>query len=221
MRRKASECIPSLERNTVGADGAAAVVVIAQVRNRFLFQTYPCPQGISHQSMKLSILLGALLLSASPAVAQAPGREMPEKFRGDNWVVVSEYKNPVQKKQYQMSLLDKSSIKNISGSKWKFDIAYLQWDTYANPNEYAFTYNSIASDQWVDCNKGMYAMEGATSGSIDSAYYYSRSGVWLDKYAFESGIQFSNDDVDEKFRLINNGWTRIFNLICGANFKTI
>ena len=171
--------------------------------------------------MKLSILLGALLLSASPAKAQAPGREMPEEYKSDNWVVVSESHNPVQKKQYEMSLIDKSSLKNTSGSRWDFDIAYLQWDTYANPNQYAFTWTSIASDQWVDCNKGMYVMEGNTPGSVYSAYYYSRSGAWLEKSEFESGTyQFQNDDWNEKIRLSHNEWTRTFNLICGTSFKT-
>jgi hypothetical protein len=172
---------------------------------------------------KLSVLLGALLLSASPAFAQAPGRELPEEYQSDNWAVVSEHQNPVQKKQYEMALIDKSSIKNTSGSRWDFDIAFLQWDTYANPNHYAFTWSTIASNHWVDCSKGMYVVEGDTLGSETDEYYYSRSGAWLEKSEFESGqYQFpeGSDGWNEKGRLTDNEWTRIFNLICGANFKT-
>ena len=84
--------------------------------------------------MKSLLVLCALFLSASPVFAQAPGRELPKEYKSDNWVVVSEYKNPVQKKQYEMALIDKSSIENTSGSRWDFDIAFLQWNTYANPN---------------------------------------------------------------------------------------
>tara|TARA_B100001057_G_scaffold12462_1_gene11838 strand:+ start:1151 stop:1675 length:525 start_codon:yes stop_codon:yes gene_type:complete len=172
--------------------------------------------------MKLPIILSALLLSASPAVAQAPGRELPEEYKSDNWVVVSEHQNPVQKKQYEMALIDKSSFKNTSGSRWDFDIAFLQWDTYANPNQYAFTWTTIASGHWVDCNKGMYVVEGNTPGSETyREYYYSRSGAWLEKSEFESGpYQFQDDGWNEKSRLSDNRWTRTFNLICGANFKT-
>ena len=71
--------------------------------------------------MKCLLVLSALVLSASPAVAQAPGRELPKEYQSDNWVVVSENQNPIQKKQYEMELIDKSSIKNTSGSRWDFD----------------------------------------------------------------------------------------------------
>ena len=172
---------------------------------------------------RLSVLLSALLVSASPAVAQAPGRELPEEYKSDNWVVVSEHQNPVQKKQYEMALIDKSSFKNTSGSRWDFDIAFLQWDTYANPNQYAFTWSTITSGNWVDCNKGMYVVEWNTPGSETyREYYYSRSGAWLEKSEFESGpYQFQDDGWNEQSRLSDNRWTRTFNLICGANFKTM
>ena len=66
-------------------------------------------------------------------------------------------------------------------------------------------------------------MEGDTSGSETDEYYYSRSGAWLEKSEFEPGqYQFpeGSDGWNEKGRLTDNEWTRIFNLICGANFKT-
>ena len=53
--------------------------------------------------MRSLLVLGALLVSASPTFAQAPGRELPEEYKSDNWVVVSEGQNPVQKKQYEMA----------------------------------------------------------------------------------------------------------------------
>ena len=172
--------------------------------------------------MKLPILLGALLLSASPVFAQAPGRELPKEYKSDNWVVVSEHQNPVQKKQYEMALIDKSSLKNTSGSRWDFDIAFLQWDTYANPNHYALTRNMILSGNWVDCSKGMYVLEWDNPG-LDSYYefYYSRSGAWLEKDEFETGNYVHKEaDWNESSRLNDNRKTRIFNLICGSNFKT-
>ena len=70
-------------------------------------------------------LLSALLLSASPVFAQAPGRELPEEYTADNWIVVAENQSPIQKKQYEMELIDKSSLKNTNGSRLDFDIAFL------------------------------------------------------------------------------------------------
>ena len=69
--------------------------------------------------MKLPLLLTTLLLSASPVFAQAPARDLPKEYKSDNWVVVSEHQNPVQKKQYEMVLIDKSSLKNTSDSRWE------------------------------------------------------------------------------------------------------
>ena len=172
--------------------------------------------------MKSLLVLGALLVSASPAVAQAPGRELPKEYQSDNWEVVSEQKNPVQKKQYEMELIDKSSLKNTNGSRWDFDIAFLQWDTYANPNHYALTRNKILSGNWVDCSKGMYVLEWDEPGS-DTYYefYYSRSGAWLEKDEFETGnYVYDEADWNEFSRLNDNRKTRIFNLICGTSFKT-
>ena len=175
--------------------------------------------------MRSLLVLGALLVSASPALAQAPGRELPEEYKGDNWVVVSEHQNPVQKKQYEMALIDKSSFKNTSGSRWDFDIVFLQWDTYANPNHYALTGNSGAggdSGHWIDCSKGMYVLDWVVPG--DETYiekYYSPSGAWLEKDKFETG-RYVHDEADwnELGRLNDNRKTRIFNLICGTSFKT-
>ena len=174
--------------------------------------------------MKLPLLLTTLLLSASPVFAQAPGRDLPKEYKSDNWVVVSEHQNPVQKKQYEMVLIDKSSLKNTSDSRWYFDITFLQWDTYANPNHYALTRNESLGGNWVDCSKGMYVMEWDTPGS-DSylEYFYSRSGEWLEKSEFgsEPYQQSKEDDNYEKaYRLTDNRFTRTFNLICGSNFKT-
>ena len=174
--------------------------------------------------MKLLSIFGALILSASPVIAQAPGRKLPKEYKGDNWVVVSEHQSPTQKKQYEMALIDKSSINNSSGSRWDFDIAFLQWDTYANPNYYALTRNDSGGGHWVDCSKGMYVLEWDTPGSETyREYYYSRSGAWLEKSEFESGqFQFAEEDDDwnESNRLGDNRKTRTFNLICGANLKT-
>ena len=100
------------------------------------------------------LLLTTLLLSASPVFAQAPGRDLPKEYKSDNWVVVSEHQNPIQKKQYEMALIDKSSLKNTSGTRWDFDIVFLQWDTYANPNQYTLTRNESRGGNWVG-GKGM------------------------------------------------------------------
>lgn len=168
--------------------------------------------------MKCLLVLSALVLSASPAVAQAPGRELPKEYQSDNWVVVSENQNPIQKKQYEMELIDKSSIKNTSGSRWDFDIAFLQWDTYANPNHYALTINVVADGSWVDCSKGMYVW---AQDEHYIKYFYSPSGAWLEKPDFESGpYQHDDDDRNERDRLSDNSFTRTFNLICGTDFKT-
>ena len=122
-----------------------------------------------------------------------------------------------------MALIDKSSIENTSGSRWDFDIAFLQWDTYANPNHYALTGNAISNGDWVDCSKEMYVLVWNESGSETSLeHYYSRSGAWLKKTEFVSGqFQFPEEDDDWNVsnRLSNNRWTRTFNLICGTNFK--
>ena len=174
-----------------------------------------CNKGLS---MKCLLVLSALVLSASPAVAQAPGRELPKEYQSDNWVVVSENQSPTQKKQYEMGLIDKSSIKNTSGSRWDFDIAFLQWDTYANPNHYALTRNVVVDGSWVDCSKGMYVLEW---NETYTEYFYSPSGAWLEKPDFGSGpYQHEDDDLNEQFRLSDNRWTRTFNLICGTDFKT-
>ena len=174
--------------------------------------------------MKLLSIFGALILSASPVIAQAPGRELPKEYKGDNWVVISEHQSPIQKKQYEMALIDKSSINNSNGSRWDFDIAFLQWDTYANPNHYALTRNDSGGGHWVDCSKGMYVLEWDTPGSETyREYYYSRSGAWLEKSEFKTGkFQFPEEDNDwnELTHLQDNRKTRTFNLICGTNFKT-
>ena len=67
--------------------------------------------------MKYLPLFVTLLLSASPVLAQTPGCELPKEYKSDNWVVVSEHQSPIQKNQYEMALIDKSSLKNTSGSR--------------------------------------------------------------------------------------------------------
>ena len=174
--------------------------------------------------MRLPLLLTTLFLSASPVFAQAPGRDLPKEYTSDNWVVVSEHQNPIQKKQYEMALIDKSSLKNTSGTRWDFDIVFLQWDTYANPNHYALTRNESRGGNWVDCSKGMYVVKWDNPGSDTYLeYYYSRSAAWLERSEFEAGpYQHSkeDDELNEANRLSDNRFTRTFNLICGSNFKT-
>ena len=174
--------------------------------------------------MKLPLLLTTLLLTASPVFAQAPGRDLPKEYKSDNWVVVSEHQNPIQKKQYEMALIDKSSLENTSGTRWDFDIVFLQWDTYANPNQYALTRNESRGGNWVDCSKGMYVLEWDVPGSETYLErFYSRSGEWLEKSEIESEPYLhsqEDDDYEKAYRLTDNRFTRTFNLICGSNFKT-
>ena len=161
--------------------------------------------------MKYLPLFATLILSASPVLAQAPGCELDKEYKSDNWVVVLEHQIPIQKNQYEMALIDKPSLKNTSGSRWDFDIAFLQWDTYANPNYYALTRNDSGGVNWVDCTEGMYVLEWDTPGNETYLEdYYSRSGAWLDKTEFESRqFQFpeQDDDWNDGNRLPDNRWT--------------
>ena len=161
-------------------------------------------------------------MNSAPSEAQPTGSHtpVPDQYNSKNWLIVNEGQSPIQTKQYEITLINKDSIRNTSGSRWDFDLAFLQWDTYANPNHYALTRNDQGKGNWVDCNKGMYVVEWQDQ-DYSNQYYYSRSGKWLLKEDFGSEEwQHPEADWEEFGRLGDNRMTRVFNLICGKRFKT-
>ena len=181
--------------------------------------------GMNHRFMTIRgiflTLFSLAVMNSVPSTAQPAGSHspMPDQYKSENWLIVNEGQSPIQTKQYEITLIDTDSIRNTSGSRWDFDLAFLQWDTYADPNHYAFTYNSLGRGNWVDCNKGMYVVEWDDQ-DYSNQYFYSRSGKWLQKEMFGSEEwQHPEADWEELGRLGANRKTRVFNLICGTTFK--
>ena len=169
----------------------------------------------------LLTLFSLICVNGAPSEAQPMGSHtpLPDRYNSENWHIVEEGQNPVQTKQYEITLINKDSVRNTSGSRWDFDLVFLQWDTYADPNHYALTRNHLGKGNWVDCNKGMYVVEWHDE-DYSLRYYYSRSGKWLLKEDFGSEEwQHPEAEWEEFGRIGDNRQTRIFNLICGSTFK--
>ena len=168
------------------------------------------------------ILVSLICVNSIPSEAQPKGSHtpLPDQYNSENWIIVNEGQSPIQTKQYEITLINKDSIRNTTGSRWDFDLAFLQWDTYADPNHHALTRNDLGKGNWVDCNKGMYVVEWHDQNTSNQ-YYYSRSGKWLLKEEFGSEEwQHPEADWEEFGRLGDNRMTRVFNQICGTTFKT-
>lgn len=163
--------------------------------------------------------LGALFLCVGPACSQPSGRQLPEKYSSANWIVLTEYISPIQKKQHEMTLLNKDSFRDIGGSRWGFELAALQWDTYANPNRWAFTFEASSSDDWVDCSRHLYVWVDNYSGEEQSTKFYaSSSGEWLVQEELKDG-RATDPYWYEMLKLRDIEKTKIYNLICGVNLK--
>ena len=119
----------------------------------------------------------------------------------------------------QITLINKNSFNNSSGSRCDFDLPFLQGDAQANPNHDALSRNEISIDNWIDCSKIMYVLEWDSSDfNTYAEFHYSRSSSWLEKNEFESGAyQHTEDKWNKLGRLDANRTTKIFNLICSLN----
>ena len=59
-----------------------------------------------------------------------------------------------------MTLINKDSIRNTTGSRWDFDLAFLQWDTYADPNHYALTRSDLGKATGSTAIRGCMSLSG-------------------------------------------------------------
>jgi len=172
-------------------------------------------------NQSLIALLAILIYSPLPVYSQPVGRNLPEKYNTDGWLVLTEYISPIQKKEHIMTLLNTDSIKNIGPSKWRFEIGYLQWDTYANPNQWAFTYEYSDDDNWVDCSNHQYGSHYYHSEeypSVEVIYHASPAGEWLVGEELKNGRK---DDPywNESMKLRDIEKTKVYNHICKTSIK--
>ena len=172
-------------------------------------------------SQGLIAILAMLIYSPLLAYSQPAGRSLPEKYNTAEWLVLTEYISPIQKKQHEMSLLNSDSIQNIGPNKWKFEIAFLQWDTYANPNQWAFTYENTSDNNWVNCSNHQYGSlyyYSEDDQPVEVIYYATATGEWLVEEELKNGRE-DDPDRNEIMKISDIKKTKIYNHICKTSIK--
>jgi hypothetical protein len=88
-------------------------------------------EEINNRFMKIKglflTLLSLICVNSAPSEAQPTGSHtpVPDQYNSKKWLIVNEGQSPIQTKQYEITLINKDSIRNTSGSRWDFDLAFL------------------------------------------------------------------------------------------------
>ena len=73
-------------------------------------------EGIIHRFITIRglflILFSLICVCSMPSEAQPTGSHtpLPDQYNSENWLIVNEGQNPVQTKQYEITLINKDSI---------------------------------------------------------------------------------------------------------------